>query len=51
MVDFMLTELFSKQTIFSLVDILFKDMKEDYKMIENDEAQGEESSCGESDGA
>lgn len=47
----MLTELFSKQTIFSLVDILFKDMKEDYKMIENDEAQGEEGSCGESDGA
>lgn len=35
----MLTELFSKQSIFSLVDILFKDMKEDYKMIEVDEEQ------------
>lgn len=34
-VDFMLTDLFSKQSIFALVDILFKDMKEDYKMIEN----------------
>ena len=38
----MLTELFSKQTIFSLVDILFKDMKEDYKMIEHDEKKPEE---------
>lgn len=40
----MLTELFSKQTIFSLVDILFKDMKEDYKMIENNEEKPEEES-------
>ena len=37
LVDFMLTEIFSKKTIFSLVDILFKDMREDYKMIEVDE--------------
>ena len=47
----MLTELFSKQTIFSLVDILFKDMKEDYKMIENDEEKPGEGSDDEGDGA
>jgi len=29
----MVLKMFSKQSIFSLVDILFKDMKEDYKLI------------------
>lgn len=36
LVEFMILKIFSKQSIFSLVDILFKDMKEDYKMIEKE---------------
>jgi hypothetical protein len=30
----MVLKLFSKQSIFSLIDILFKDMKDDYKIFE-----------------
>mmetsp|Transcript_483 Transcript_483/g.485 ORF Transcript_483/g.485 Transcript_483/m.485 type:complete len:82 (+) Transcript_483:365-610(+) len=33
-VEFLVLKLFSRQSIFSLVDVLFKDMKEDYKLIE-----------------
>lgn len=32
-VEFMVLKLFSKKSIFTLVDILFKDMKEDHKSI------------------
>jgi hypothetical protein len=35
-------KVFSKQSIFSLVDILFKDMKEDYKLIETEEIDEDE---------
>jgi hypothetical protein len=38
----MLLKVFSKQSIFSLVDILFKDMKEDYKLIEKEEINEDE---------
>ena len=42
-VEFMILRIFSKQSIFSLVDILFKDMKEDYKAIEKEpESESEE---------
>ena len=34
-VEKMVLSLFSQESIFTLVDILFKDMKEDYKTIEN----------------
>lgn len=40
----MVLKLFSKQSIFSLVDILFKDMKEDYKLIEMESSE-EDSDC------
>ena len=33
-VEFMVLKLFSKQSIFSLIDILFKDMNEDYKIFD-----------------
>lgn len=51
MVEYLTLKLFSKQSIFYLVDILFKDMKDDYKLLEapesdddsnDDEAQEEE---------
>jgi hypothetical protein len=32
----MVLKMFSKQTIFSLVDILFKDMYEDSKLVEEE---------------
>ena len=32
-VEFMVLKLFTKQTIFNLVDILFRDMADDYKLI------------------
>ena len=35
-VEFMILKLFSKQSIFSLMDILFKDMREDYRIYEQD---------------
>jgi hypothetical protein len=42
----MVLKLFSKQSIFSLIDILFKDMNEDYKIfdppIEDDDDEEEE---------
>lgn len=45
-VEFMVLKLFSKQSIFSLIDILFKDMNEDYKIfdppIEDDDDEEEE---------
>ena len=41
-VEYMLLRIFSKQSIFSLVDILFKDMKEDYKAIEKENASESE---------
>ena len=31
----MILKLFCKQSIFSLMDILFKDMREDYRIFEN----------------
>ena len=43
-VEHMVLKLFSKQSIFSLVDILFKDMKEDYKLIEMESSE-EDSDC------
>ena len=33
----MVLKLFSPHTLFALVDILFKDMYEDYKLVENTE--------------
>ena len=38
----MILRIFSKQSIFSLVDILFKDMKEDYKAIEKEPVSEDE---------
>ena len=38
----MILQLFSKQSIFSLIDILFNDMSDDYKLIENDHGAEEE---------
>lgn len=40
-VEFMVLKLFCKQSILSLIDILFKDMKEDYKIFENDDEEEE----------
>jgi len=34
LVEYAILKMFSKQTIFSLVDVLFKDMKQDYKIYE-----------------
>ena len=34
-VEYLTLRLFSKQSIFHLVDILFKDMKDDYKLLED----------------
>lgn len=36
-VEYLTLRLFSKQSIFHLVDILFKDMKDDYKLLEDSE--------------
>mmetsp|Transcript_20800 Transcript_20800/g.32075 ORF Transcript_20800/g.32075 Transcript_20800/m.32075 type:complete len:122 (+) Transcript_20800:4430-4795(+) len=41
-VEFMVLKMFSRQSIFSLVDILFKDMNEDYKAIESDDEEDDE---------
>ena len=44
-VEYLVMKLFSKQSIFYLVDILFKDMKDDYKALEmkvEDEDEDEE---------
>ena len=38
----MVLELFSQQTIYNLIDILFKDMAEDYKMLQDNEEGSEE---------
>lgn len=35
-VEFMILKIFQKQSIFSLIEILFKDMNEDYKDFEPD---------------
>ena len=37
----MVLKLFSPHTLFALVDILFKDMYEDYKLVENTELNDE----------
>lgn len=37
----MVLKLFSPHTLFALVDILFKDMYEDYKLVENTEMNDE----------
>jgi len=46
----MVLQMFSQQSIFSLVDILFKDMYEDFKLIEppdsNEDEDEEEGKCG-----
>jgi hypothetical protein len=34
MVEYVIMRMFSKQTIFSLVDVLFKDMQSDFELIE-----------------
>lgn len=41
LVEYMVMKLFSRQSIFSLIDILFKDMKEDYKIFEVDDEEEE----------
>lgn len=41
-VEYLTLKLFSKQSIFYLVDILFKDMKDDYKLLEMSESDEEE---------
>lgn len=37
----MVLQIFSKDYIFSLLDILFKDMSEDYKKLEGEEKDEE----------
>jgi hypothetical protein len=39
----MVLKMFTKKSIFSLVDILFKDMFDDFKALVDDEDQKEES--------
>ena len=41
LVEFMIDKILSKDCIFLLVDILFKDMKEDYELIEGDSESGD----------
>lgn len=41
-VEYLTLKLFSKQSIFYLVDILFKDMKDDYKLLEETKSDEEE---------
>jgi len=41
-VEYMILELFSKQSIFSLIDILFNDMSDDYKLIEKESENEDE---------
>lgn len=41
-VEYLTLRLFSKQSIFYLVDILFKDMKDDYKLLEVAESDDED---------
>ena len=48
-VEFMIMKLFSQQTIFYLIDILFKDMADDYKLIEGADDESSSQSSGSSD--
>ena len=40
--EYLTLKLFSKQSIFYLVDILFKDMQDDYKLLEQSRSDEEE---------